>query len=472
MVFTSHIFVFYFLPLALGLYYLLPGRFRGGFLALASYVFYGWWSPWFLLLILASTLVDYGCGRVLTAPGATAVRRKAAVAVSVSVNLSLLGFFKYFMFLAESANALLGAAGAQRLPVLEIVLPIGISIYTFQSMSYTLDLYRGHARPAPSLLDFAAYVALFPQLIAGPIIRYRDIAEQLHARRHSIERVARGLAYFAFGFAKKVLLANNLGEIADAVFAAEAPPWHVAWVGVAAYAFQIYFDFSGYSEMAIGLGWMLGFRFPQNFNAPYHAESITDFWRRWHISLSTWLRDYLYVPLGGNRKGPRRTYANLAVTMLLGGLWHGAEWRFVVWGALHGGLLAGERALGKRTLYAALPRPLRIAFTFALVLVTWVFFRAASLPDALRYLGSMLGLIEPTAGGQLLAAATYGAFPLATLLAAALAVWSRRRTQDWIEAPGRTTLSPRLAAVSVALLVVAILEMSVQSHNPFLYFQF
>ncbi len=487
-VFTSHLFVFYFLPAVLAAYYLLPGRRRNAFLTLASYVFYGWWNPWFVTLMLASTVVDYRCGKAVAAPGASRRRRRLAVAASVTANLGLLGFFKYWMFFAANVNAVAAELGPWRLPDWRIVLPIGISFYTFQSMSYTLDLYRGRARPADSLLDFAAYVSLFPQLIAGPIIRYRDLAGQLPERRHSLDGMARGLATFAFGFAKKVLLANNLGVVADAAFAAGAPPWHVAWVGVVAYAFQIYFDFSGYSDMAIGLGRMFGFRFPENFRSPYRAASITDFWRRWHISLSTWLRDYLYIPLGGNRKGKVRTYVNLAITMLLGGLWHGAQWQFVIWGGLHGLMLAAERARGKttvppeggeRNIGAGLPRPLRVAATFVLVLITWVFFRAANLADALDYLAAMFGLATNTAASELTQARVFSPSALATLVAGALIIWWAPRTAQLVGGDGRrgddrdaVYRSPAGALALAALFVLALAEMSVQGHNPFLYFQF
>ena len=479
MVFTSHLFVFYFLPAVLAAYFLLPQRRRNAFLTLASYVFYGWWDPWFVLLMLASTLVDYRCGRAVAAPGASPSYRRLALLTSVVVNLGLLGFFKYWTFFAANWNAVAGAGGGWRLPGWEIVLPIGISFYTFQSMSYTIDLYRGQARPAETLIDFAAYVSLFPQLIAGPIIRYRDLADQLPRRRHDPDRMARGLGYFALGFAKKVLLANNLGVIADAVFAAAAPPWHVAWVGVIAYAFQIYFDFSGYSDMAIGLGCMFGFKFPENFRSPYRAESITEFWRRWHISLSSWLRDYLYIPLGGNRKGRLRTYFNLAVTMLLGGLWHGAQWQFVVWGALHGLLLAAERLAGRSTLFSALPRSLRVMSTFAVVLITWVFFRAASLPDALRYVAAMFGsrgpsgAAGPAPSSDLVMAHVYNPAAVLVLCVGALVVWRAPRTEQWVEGGKLGFYRSRRKALTLAgVFIVALLEMSVQDHNPFLYFQF
>lgn len=479
MVFSSHIFIFYFLPLVLAAYYAVPQRYRNGLLCAASYVFYGWWNPWFVLLMLASTVIDYRCGQWVTAPDATDSQRRRAVTVSVVANLSLLGFFKYWMFFADNVNGLLATVGGEgpwQLPVWQIVLPVGISFYTFQSMSYTIDLYRGQARPASTLLDFAAYVSLFPQLVAGPIVRYRDVAEQLPERTHDAVGMARGLSYFVFGLAKKVLLANNLGLVADTVFAAQAPPWHVAWVGVMAYAGQIYFDFSGYSDMAIGLGQLFGFRFPQNFRSPYRAASITEFWRRWHISLSSWLRDYLYIPLGGNRKGPGRTYLHLAITMLLGGLWHGAQWQFIVWGGLHGLFLAVERWRGKGSLMPAAPRVVQQIFTFVLVLITWVFFRAADLGSAIAYLQAMFAMTPVTAASQLVAGQVYSPWSLGLLVVAYLIIARAPRTEQWVDGAvnGVTTLfaSPRRVVAVVGLFLLALMEMSVQGHNPFLYFQF
>lgn len=332
MVFTSHIFIFYFLPAVLLGYYLLAvvGRhgstaWRNRFLLAASYVFYGWWNPWFVFLMLFATAVNYACGHIIATTPDDPRRRRAALVASVVVSLSTLGFFKYFMFVETNLNHVLGILGAGALPVLEITLPVGISFYIFQSMTYSIDLYRGQSPPARSFFDFACFVSLFPQLIAGPIVRYNTIAGQLVQRTHALDKFASGVALFILGFAKKILLANMVGSIADSVFNAQTPYVLDAWFGITAYAFQIYFDFSAYSDMAIGLGRMLGFEFPRNFNAPYLSASITEFWRRWHISLSTFLRDYLYVPLGGNRKGPRRTYLNLAIVMLLGGLWHGAN---------------------------------------------------------------------------------------------------------------------------------------------------
>ena len=491
MVFSSYLFLFYFLPLALALYYASPRRAQHLMLTSLSYVFYGWANPLFVPVLLASTTVDYAAGRVLARDaakpaiggpdgqgelirhGGPVPRRRAAraaVAASVCSNLALLGFFKYFNFGAESLDAMADAIGLPALGLgdaFKVTLPLGISFYTFQSMSYTIDVYRGRAAAIRNFIDFACYVSMFPQLVAGPIIRFSEIADQLISRTHTTTKFARGVAFFCVGLAKKVLLANPCGKIADLAFEAGSLGPLEAWYGVTAYAFQIYFDFSGYSDMAIGLGLMLGFVFPKNFDSPYRSQSITEFWHRWHISLSTWLRDYLYVPLGGNRRGPARTYANLLIVMLLGGLWHGAAWNFVVWGGLHGALLGFERVRGKAPAYSRLPAPVRIGLTFAIVLVTWVFFRAPDLPGAMRYLGDMLAIGGPQAGAGLLAGLVYQPYYLGTFLTAGAIVWMAPQTWDWT----RVLTMPRALAV-LLLLVLSVVALTTQTYNPFIYFIF
>lgn len=475
MVFSSYLFLFGFLPAALLLYYAAPRRARHLVLTLLSYLFYGWANPLFVGLLLASTTVDYVAGRVMEGhpaePGAPRARpARLALVASVCSNLVLLGFFKYFNFAADSVDALADWIGlpALRLDVaLKVTLPLGISFYTFQSMSYTIDVYRGRVAALRNAVDFACYVSMFPQLVAGPIIRFSEVADQIRSRTHTVTKFARGVAFFSVGLAKKVLLANPCGKIADLAFDAGSLAPLDAWYGVTAYAFQIYFDFSGYSDMAIGLGLMLGFVFPKNFDSPYRSTSITEFWRRWHISLSTWLRDYLYVPLGGNRLGRGRTFLNLFIVMLLGGLWHGAAWNFVVWGALHGVLLAVERLRGKTSVYGRLPAPARVAATFATVLVTWVFFRAADLPQALRYLSDMAGIGTPLPAASLMAGLVYQPYYLGTFLIAGITVWGMPQTWDWT----RTLSAPR-AAVCAALFVVAAAALATQSYNPFIYFIF
>ena len=468
MVFTTHIFVFYFLPLFLLVYYTLPKQWRNAWITLASYVFYGWWEPWFVLLMLFTTVMDFIWGQVITREGATQAQRKGAVIACVITNLTLLGFFKYYMFAAETLNDMLAVMGARQFAVMQVVLPIGISFYTFHSLTYIIDLYRGHARTAKSLSGFSAFVALFPTLVAGPIIRYKTLAEQLREREHTATRFASGVAIFVIGFAKKILLANPCGEVADAVFGAGSPAALDAWVGALAYAFQIYFDFCGYSDMAVGLARMIGFEFPRNFDAPYRSTSITDLWRRWHISLSSVLRDYLYIALGGNRKGEGRTYFNLAVVMILGGLWHGAKWNFVVWGAFHGLLLVLERWNNKRSFYHWLPRPGQIAVTFLLMLFSWVLFSADNLTLAMEYFRAMFGLAATGPVTPLLGAVIYTPYHLLVMGICAVLVFQPLQAHDWAL---RSITWPRIAVV-VPLFLFALMAMYTQAFNPFLYFQF
>jgi alginate O-acetyltransferase complex protein AlgI len=479
MVFSSYLFLFYFLPLALLLYYVAPLKGRHLILTLLSYVFYGWANPLFVVLLFASTVIDYVAGRVIAkssvgepppsgAPRSHAAR--AALVTSICSNLALLGFFKYFNFGAENYDAIVTALGLEALRLdtaLEVTLPLGISFYTFQSMSYTIDVYRGHAPAIGSFVDFACYVSMFPQLVAGPIVRFSEVADQLLSRTHTSTKFARGVAFFCVGLAKKVLLANPCGKVADLAFEAGSLNAMEAWYGVTAYAFQIYFDFSGYSDMAIGLGLMLGFVFPKNFDSPYKSQSITEFWHRWHISLSTWLRDYLYVPLGGNRRGATRTYVNLTLVMLIGGLWHGAAWNFVVWGGLHGTLLALERLSGKAALYRLLPAPARVAATFVLVLVGWVFFRASDLPQAVRYLADMFAVGDPQDGAGLLAGIVYQPYYLGTFLVAGAIVWAAPQTWDWTR-----VLTRAKGATILALFATAVIVLTTQAFNPFIYFIF
>ena len=468
MVFTTHIFVFYFLPLFLLIYYKLPNKWRNLWITLASYVFYGWWEPWFVSLMLFTTIMDFIWGQIITRPGATQAQRKFAVIACVVTNLTLLGFFKYYIFAAETLNQLFSMVGGRQFAVMEVVLPIGISFYTFHSLTYIIDLYRGHAQTAKSLSGFSAFVALFPTLVAGPIIRYKTLAEQLRGRDHTVSRFASGICIFVVGFAKKILLANPCGEVADAVFGAANPHPLDAWFGALAYSFQIYFDFCGYSDMAVGLARMLGFEFPRNFDAPYRSESITDLWRRWHISLSSVLRDYLYYALGGNRKGEGRTYFNLAVVMLLGGLWHGAKWTFIVWGAFHGLLLVLERWNGKKNFYHWLPKPGQIAITFLLMLLSWVLFRADNLTVATEYFRSMFGLAPVGSASGLLAAIIYTPYHLLIMAICALLVFQPIQAHDWALQP---ITWPRVAIV-VPLFLFALGIMYSQAFNPFLYFQF
>ena len=467
MLFNSYEFLFLFFPIVLGMYYVLPARGRIIMLTLASYFFYGWWDFRFCALMVLSSFIDYIAGARISASDHQPTRKRWLWLSMVS-NLSLLGFFKYYDLLAGSTNyglaALFPGVGFQ-VPLLHLVLPVGISFYTFQSMSYSIDIYQRAANPARSMWDFACYVALFPQLIAGPIIRYRSLADQLVERTHSLDKCALGAALFVCGLDKKVLLADGVALLTPLAFGStQAPDLLSAWTGVLGYTMQIYFDFSGYSDMAVGLGLMFGFSFPQNFHSPYKAVTITDFWRRWHISLSTWLRDYLYIPLGGNRHGPWRTYFNLTVTMLLGGIWHGANWTFLIWGGYHGVLLAMEKKFSLANAHGVW-RPVRQVITFVLVMIGWVFFRAAHVDDAMRVLGGMAGLNG--LGDSDLFWARSGALSITMLLSASVIAflspntWEVRWKFSWLQIVGVTLL-----------FLVCIGAIMVNTSSPFLYFQF
>lgn len=478
MAFTSHIFLFYFLPVLLLLYYALPGRFlaaRNVLLLAVGCVFYAWISPWFAALLLGLTVVNYVLSRVL----AYTEKRRVAVSVivaAVTLDLGVLGFFKYMGFLERILSGLIALVGTSAFPVLQIVLPVGISFYTFKLLAYLVDTYRGRP-PARSLLDFACYVSFFPQLLSGPIQRYGTIdaksepvptfADQLLAREHTLDKFSWGVALFMLGFAKKILLANAVGQVADAVFTAQSPGTVDAWFGALAYTFQLYFDFSAYSEMAIGLGLMLGFECPRNFDAPYRADSFSDFWRRWHISLSSWLRDYLYIPLGGNRTGTARTYLNLMLVFLLCGLWHGAGWTFIIWGAWHGLWLVVERFCGRKPFYAALPAPAQVLVTLVLITVGWVIFRADTLSEAWRLLAVMFVPTPAQGGSALLSAMIYTRGHLLLMALCALLVFQPVQGFDWTR-----RLDGSRFLVPAGLFALSLMTVFAQSFRSFLYFQF
>lgn len=488
MVFSSHIFIFCFLPLVLVIYYgMLAARTsitaRHSFLTCAGMVFYGWWNPWFVLLMLGTTALDYNLGRMivnaerLREKGGTDAdvqrRKKLGVVLSVTSNLAALAFFKYTAFAIESIEGVASWLQWGHVEVPEffrnIILPAGISFYVFQSLSYCVDLYRGHAKPAESFLDFTCFVSLFPHLVAGPIVRYGIIADQMRHRVHTVEGFTLGLTRFGFGLAKKILLADPMGAIADSAFGAGVGSLttFASWIGIVAYAFQIYFDFSAYSDMAIGLAKTLGFYFVENFNSPYKSASITEFWRRWHMSLSTFLRDYLYIPLGGNRLGTARTYVNLMLTMVIGGLWHGASWNFIIWGAIHGGMLSFERMMGKKSFYGALPHTLKVVITFFILLITWVFFRAENFEVSMRYLTVMFGGGIQHATSALLEAEMLRGFNMSQFAICIVVAWFLPNTQTILH---RFVLWKAL--FGLLLFIVAVAAMFTRGHSPFLYFQF
>ncbi len=469
MVFSSILFVGLFLPLFLLTYYLTPVRYRNHCILLGSYVFYAWWRIDFAALLALVTLINYALSiRMHHA----VFHKKYVLSLAVVFNLFILGYFKYAMFMAgafHDAALFLGAGGFE---IWQVILPIGISFYIFQAISYHIDVYRGDGPEAPRLIDFAAYLALFPQLIAGPIVRYKDIAARLYERTHSLEQCREGMLYFCAGFCKKVLIADSLAPLADMMFVLQHPTLLESWLGAVAYSFQLYFDFLGYSQMAIGLGMMMGFRFIENFNHPYMSRSITEFWQRWHISLSQWLKDYLYIPLGGNRYGTVMTYRNLFLTMLLGGIWHGAAWTFVIWGAWHGVLLCIERALGakKRALY---PKVVGWGITMLCVIIGWVMFRAETVSDALVMYQGMLGI-----HGVGLSDYTHWQvqpFHLTMLCVAMmvtiLSAWRVRLTSPFSTRWAKE-MPMSLQTLLVAGFVIALVKLVAESHSPFLYFQF
>lgn len=461
MVFSSLLFLFLFLPAVLTLYYCSPRRIRNLILFVTSLFFYAWGEPVYIVIMLVSTLTDYFFGLLLDKPSLSATKRKGVVALSVVVNLTLLSYFKYADFLIDNINALFGTA----IPLTELPLPIGISFYTFQSMSYIIDVYRGTAKAQRNWIDFAAYVSLFPQLVAGPIVKYSTVAEQLNDRTESIELFAEGIRRFTIGLAKKVLLANNIGLLWTTISSSnpESLPMLTAWLGIIAFAFQIYFDFSGYSDMAIGLGLMFGFRFNENFNKPYTSQSITDFWRRWHISLGSWFREYVYIPLGGNRHGLLKQARNILIVWLLTGFWHGASWNFILWGLYFGVILMIEKWWGLKLL-AALPRWIRHVYAIILILIGWVLFAFETPALIGSYLSAMAGFND-----QPLWNAETGYFFYTNAVLLVVLVIASLPKRQWTKTNELSLLHlvwyGFLFFLAVAYLVDA-------TFNPFLYFRF
>jgi alginate O-acetyltransferase complex protein AlgI len=475
MVFSSHIFLFYFLPFFLTVYFLLPFQWKGLYvknlwITIMSYIFYGWLVPWFTVLLFITSYKDYLCGQIIVKKGASQKTRKAALIFAIVTDLLLLGFFKYYMFFMGGVNALIDVCGGEThtFHILSVVLPSGISFYTFVALSYCIDVYRGDARQAPTFGAFSCFLGLYPHLIAGPIIRYQSVADQLVERTHSMEKFAGGTMIFMLGFAKKILLADPAAGIADAAFGADAPGMLNAWWGILAYAFQIYFDFCAYSDMAVGLARMLGIEFPKNFDGPYLSNSITVFWRKWHITLSSFIRDYLYIPLGGNRVSPGRMYFNLGFTFFLCGLWHGANLTFIAWGIYQGAFLIIERLVGKRTVYHWTPQWVQIALTFMIVLFGWALFRAPSISQAMLYWGSMAGIVPCSASAPLLSAQIFSTRHIFEMIICALFVWQPLQAHEWVN-KGQSAGKFILCAL---VFLYAILGMFTQTYSPFLYFQF
>ncbi len=474
MVFSSGSFLFLFLPSLLTVYFLIPNRhraWRNHVLLLFSLVFYSYGGWRLLPIILTSILINYLFGR-LVAPGRGEVPRKNALVLAVICNLALLFWFKYAGLFSATLHGLL-----QSVPIVEVVLPIGISFYTFQGISYVVDVYRGQAQAEKSLLRVALYIAMFPQLLAGPIVRYTTIGPQIRARRETLEDFYAGMIRFLFGLAKKVLLANQMAVIADAAF--KTAPGELttglAWLGVVAYTAQIYFDFSGYSDMVLGLGRIFGFHLLENFNYPYISKSITEFWRRWHISLSTWFRDYLYIPLGGNRVSRGKQIRNLLIVWGLTGFWHGAAWNFLLWGLFYALLLMGERYLWGDAL-ARLPKPLQHFYALFFIMIGWLIFRSVGLDQIGSYLGALFGV---GAAGGWSGQVTYLVlqFRWELIVAVVASLPLRDKLKGYLEARQHRRIPALLLCWGVPVLAGVLgllsgLRLLSSSFNPFIYFQF
>lgn len=464
MVFSSIVFLCLYLPLVLLLYYLLPPRFRNALLFAVSLLFYAWGEPVYVLIMLFSTVFDYVNGILI---GRFREKQKSAAAkaflvVSVVGNLGILGFFKYTNFLLRNINHFTGAG----IPLLELALPIGISFYTFQTMSYTIDVYLGNTPVQKSILRFGTYVTLFPQLIAGPIVRYQDVQRELDGRKETLDDFTYGLSRFVFGLAKKVLLANRCGAL-FAQLQEQELSMSLAWLGAVLFAFQIYFDFSGYSDMAIGLGRMFGFRFLENFNDPYAAVSVTDFWRRWHISLGTWFREYVYIPLGGNRRGLGRQLINLSIVWILTGLWHGASWNYVIWGAMFGVLLIIEKTFLLRIL-KRIPVIFGRIYTLFFVLISWVIFANEDLTALGGWLRSMFVPDTLWSSQTTYLLTTHGVLLVLCVL---FSTTLPRRLYAQLQKRPVLCQGLQMAAVPAGL-AISLMFLVAETYNPFLYFRF
>lgn len=470
MIFSSIFFIFAFLPIVLIIYYLVPFKVKNLVLLLASLIFYAWGEPIYVVLMLFSIAINYVSGLEIENHMEQGDMRKAkfACVTSVVVNILILGFYKYFGFLMDNLNAILPVD----ISYTKLALPIGISFYTFQTMSYVIDVYRGKVEAQHNIITFGAYVSMFPQLIAGPIVRYSDVEKQLMNRTLSLEKFGDGVRWFIQGLGKKVLIANYMGSVHEAILALGASQTSMltAWIGCFAYTMQIYFDFGGYSDMAIGLGKMLGFDFMKNFNYPYTAKSISDFWRRWHISLSSWFKEYVYIPLGGNRGSMLMCIRNLMIVWALTGLWHGAAWNFIFWGLYYGGILILEKYVFKEKL-EQLPAAVQHIYTMVLVMFGWVLFFAPSLGRAISYMGTMIGIggagiVDWTGFYYLKSSLVIGVFAVV-----ASTPFIHIRFSKWMRAKeGYKHLLAILVHVGIFLICTAYLVNA--TYNPFLYFRF
>lgn len=471
MVFSGIPFLFFFLPLCLILYYVVPFSWKNGTLLVFSLIFYAWGEPLYILLMLFSTALDYTNGRLMERYGTTEGRRRFFLCCSICVNLSLLAFFKYADFAVSVVNGIFQT----QIISPQIHLPVGISFYTFQTMSYIIDLYRGEVKAERSYITYLTYVSMFPQLVAGPIVRFSDIQEQLHCREITRDGIERGVLRFMTGLFKKVLIANQTGALWEEIRVLGAADTSVAtaWLGALCFTLQLYFDFSAYSDMAIGMGQMLGFHYSENFRYPLTAVSVTDFWRRWHISLSTWFRDYVYIPMGGNRKGVPRHLLNIAVVWFLTGLWHGASWNFILWGVYYGILLVLEKYLWGKAL-AKTPQFFQHIYAFLIVVFGFVVFAITDMGELGSYIRLLFSLGSNTLADTrfLWYLGNYGiVLGAACILACPIYPWICRKA-SFLGRKGSFVLSLVTGVAVLLLFVMATAYMVSDTYNPFLYFRF
>ena len=472
MVFSSSLFLLYFLPAFLILYFLVPRKIKNYVALLASIGFYAWGAPDFIFIVIGSILIDFYLVKWLFQSSGN--KKRWITGISVMLNVGLLAYFKYANFFVENLDWFIQQLGGESVTWTRVALPIGISFFTFQKMTYAVDVHRGVHPPLKKVSDLALYILMFPQLIAGPIVRFNEIAEQLVDRRknENTDNRLTGFFRFAVGLGRKVMIANPLGAYADSVFAAD--PTQLAsitlWIGILAYAFQIYYDFAGYSDMAIGLGRMIGFDFPENFNNPYISQNISEFWRRWHMTLGRWMRDYLYIPLGGNRVTPLRMYFNLWLVFLISGLWHGAAWNFVVWGAFHGFFLVADR-LFLLKFYKAIGKFPSVILTFIITLVGWVLFRAESMDQVWHYTAGMFSFRSGET--RFVNQAVWMTMIFAAIFA--ILAYSPRLEQWQVKLYGKKQPFINLIFMSLAAIVLFIISLSAitsSGFNPFIYFRF
>ena len=469
MLFSSITFLFLFLPIMLAVYYIAPYQWKNLLLLAGSLIFYAWGEPVYIILMILSILLNYFCGMDIENKSENEAKAKRSLVFAITVNIVLLVFFKYFGFLVESTNTLFGIS----IPYRELALPIGISFYTFQEISYIVDVYRGKVKAQQSLVKYALYVSMFPQLVAGPIVCYGDIEKQLTERKISGRKLGQGAMLFIIGLSKKAVLANTLGKIFEEISSTSASNLTVlmAWLGCITYAFQIYFDFSGYSDMAIGLGRMFGFEFKKNFDVPYISKSITEFWRRWHISLSSWFREYVYIPLGGNHVTISRNIVNLLIVWMLTGMWHGAAWNFIVWGIYYGVVLVLEKYVWG-AIVDRWPSVLQHIYALVLVLVGWVFFFSPSLGAALRYLFAMVGGGAGFAGKEVFfVILTHWLFYLLAVIGSTT-LGSRMLRAILNVSENHTVRTVIALVVFFGMLAISVAYLIADTYNPFLYFRF